>query len=130
MRVFHRLPQAAAEAARQLRSSLAGLAHVLRHVAPLYVMCDPRDLGVVSKNSGVDGMPTVYIYDRVPAGMGFSQALYDLAPGRLLGGVAEVVDRCRCASGCPSCVGPAGEMSGDVKGQVQRLIAASLAGGE
>ena len=115
-----------AEAARQLRSTLGGLAHVLRHVAPLYVMCDPRDLGVVSKSSGVEGMPTVYVYDRVPAGMGFSQALYELQPGWLLRGVADVVRRCRCASGCPSCVGPVGEESGDVKRQVSRLIEAAL----
>jgi len=114
------------EAARQLRSTLAGLSHVLRHVAPLHVMCDPRDLGVVSKSSGVGGLPTIYVYDGTPAGMGFSQALYDLAPGWLLRGVAEVVRRCRCASGCPSCVGPAGESSGDVKWQVQRLIEAAL----
>ena len=118
------------EMARQLRSTLAGLAHVLRHVAPLYVMCDPRDLGVVSKSSGVDGQPTVYVYDRTPAGLGFSQALYELEPGVLLRGVSDLIRDCRCTAGCPSCVGPAGELSGDVKGQVRRVIEAALRGGE
>ena len=114
------------ETARQLRGTLACFAHVLRHVAPLYLMCDPRDLGVVGENSGIDGEPTVYIYDRVPAGLGFSQALYELEPGLLPRGVADVVRKCGCTSGCPSCVGPAGELSGDVKGQVLRLVDAVL----
>jgi len=33
-----------AEAARGARSALAGLSYALRNIAPLYLMCDPRDL--------------------------------------------------------------------------------------
>ena len=116
------------EAGRQLRSTLAGLAHIVRHVAPLFLMCDPRDLGVIAESSGEDGMPTLYIYDGAPAGLGFSRALFELPPGLLLRGAADVVRACGCAAGCPACVGPAGELSGDVKGQVVRLVEAVLAG--
>lgn len=116
-----------AEAARQLRSTVAGLAHVLRHVAPVHLMCDPGDLGVVGKHDGIQGLPTVFIYDRVPAGLGFSQALFEQEKGLLLGGAAEIIRNCGCESGCPSCVGPAGEYSGNVKQQVLALLRLCLA---
>ncbi|MGQ9517379.1 MAG: DEAD/DEAH box helicase [Anaerolineae bacterium] len=119
----HRL----AETARQLRGTLAGLAHVLRHVAPVFLMCDPGDLGVVSTHDGVNGQPTIFIYERAPAGVGFSHALFDLPEGQLLRSAADVVRTCGCLSGCPSCVGPAGEFSGNVKAQVLRLLRLCLA---
>lgn len=120
----HRL----AEAARQLRSTLAGLAHVLRHVAPVFLMCDPADLGVVSTHEGYQGWPTIFIYERAPAGIGFSQALFDLPAGELLRAALDVVRQCQCLAGCPSCVGAAGEFSGNVKSQVLRLLRLCLAG--
>lgn len=49
--------------------------------------------------------PRVYLYERVPAGLGFSALLYDLHEA-LLTAAYEVVRDCRCARGCPACVGP------------------------
>ncbi len=119
----HRL----AEAACQLRSTLAGLAHVLRHVAPVFLMCDPADLGVVSTHAGYQGWPTIFIYERAPAGIGFSQALFELPAGQLLRGAMDVVGQCQCLTGCPSCVGATGEFSGNVKAQVLRFLRLCLA---
>jgi DEAD/DEAH box helicase domain-containing protein len=96
------------ESATGLRGALSGLGHVLGEIAPLYLMCDPRDIGVLPESrSAFTELPTVTIYDRVPAGIGFSQELFDLHD-QLLAAARDVVAACQCESGCPACVGPIG----------------------
>ena len=96
------------ESAAGLRGALSGLGHVLGEIAPLYLMCDPRDIGVIAEaRSAFTELPTITIYDRVPAGIGFSQELFDLH-GQLLRAAHDVVAQCRCETGCPGCVGPIG----------------------
>jgi DEAD/DEAH box helicase domain-containing protein len=105
-RACHRL----AEAAVRMRSGLSGLAYTLRHLAPLFLMCDPRDLGVhADPQSSLDeGKPVVVLFDRVPAGIGFSQRLYELH-SEIITRAHQLVRGCECEEGCPSCVGPPGE---------------------
>ncbi|MCB0162430.1 MAG: DUF1998 domain-containing protein, partial [Caldilineaceae bacterium] len=50
-------------------------------------------------------LPTVYIYERIAAGMGFSARLFELHT-QLLDAAQTLVARCPCAHGCPACVGP------------------------
>jgi DEAD/DEAH box helicase domain-containing protein len=50
----------------------------------------------------------VVLYDQVPAGIGFSQKLFEIHE-ELLARALELVSECPCEDGCPSCVGPAGE---------------------
>ncbi len=99
-----------AETVVRVRSGLAGLAFVLGHLAPFYLMCDTRDLGVNSDPQSLlaDGNPAVVIYDQVPAGIGFSQRLFELHDEMMVRAF-ELVSACECADGCPSCVGPGGE---------------------
>ncbi len=98
-----------AEAGRRVRGALAGLAYVLRNVAPLYLMCDPRDIGVFSEARWrFTRLPTMCIYDNVPGGTGFSERLFELHDV-LLAAAREIVTGCVCQSGCPSCIGPAAE---------------------
>jgi len=98
------------ETAVRVRSGLAGLAYALGHLAPLFLMCDVGDLGIHSDpQSGLsEGMPTVVIYDLIPAGIGFSQRLFTLH-AELIQQARELVASCECIDGCPSCVGPGGE---------------------
>jgi DEAD/DEAH box helicase domain-containing protein len=98
------------ETAVRVRSGLAGLAYVLGHLAPLFLMCDTGDLGVHSDPQSPLGLgqPTVVVYDQVPAGIGLSQRLYEIH-GDLLLRAGELVGTCACQDGCPSCVGPGGE---------------------
>jgi DEAD/DEAH box helicase domain-containing protein len=96
------------ESATGLRGALSGLGHVLGEIVPLYLMCDPRDIGVIAEaRSAFTELPTITIYDRVPAGIGFSQELFDLHD-QLLRAAHDVVAQCPCETGCPSCVGPIG----------------------
>jgi DEAD/DEAH box helicase domain-containing protein len=93
----------------RIRSGLAGLSYALSQLAPLFLMCDPNDLGVHTDAAGsIRGMPTVFLYDQVPAGIGFSQKLFEMHD-ELISRALELVQECECEEGCPSCVGPAGE---------------------
>jgi len=98
------------ELAVRMRSGLAGLSFALGHLAPLFLMCDARDVGVHSdpKSPLADGRPAVVIYDQAPGGIGFSERLFELHD-ELMTRAYELVAACECTDGCPSCVGPAGE---------------------
>jgi DEAD/DEAH box helicase domain-containing protein len=94
----------------ELQGALIGLGNVLVRIAPLYLMCDPRDVGVVTEvRSPFTGRSTITIYDKVPGGIGFSPKLFDVHETLLEGG-HDLVAACPCAAGCPSCVGPAVEV--------------------
>jgi DEAD/DEAH box helicase domain-containing protein len=120
----HRL----AETAVRMRSGLAGLAHVLGQLTPLFLMCDARDIGVHSDPQSplAEGKPVVVIYDVVPAGIGFSERLFEIHD-ELVERSLELVRDCECADGCPSCVGPAGESGEGGKKEALALLEA-LAG--
>jgi DEAD/DEAH box helicase domain-containing protein len=93
----------------RMRSGLAGLGSVLSQLAPLFLMCDPGDLGLhIDPSGAVLGLPSIVIYDEIPAGIGFSQKLFELHE-QLVKSALELVSQCPCTDGCPSCVGPGGE---------------------
>jgi DEAD/DEAH box helicase domain-containing protein len=108
------------------QSGLNGLANALRAVASLLLMCDPRDLGVAITEDMSGGLetyePNLYLYDNYPGGVGLSAPLHAML-AKLLAGAAEVLERCPCESGCPSCVGPAGEIGGRGKQAAMRILA-------
>jgi len=94
----------------RVRSGLAGVAYVFGHLAPLFLMCDIRDIGVhADPNSPLaNGNPAIILYDQIPAGIGLSQKLYEFHE-QLIGRAVDLVAACNCPNGCPSCVGPGGE---------------------
>jgi DEAD/DEAH box helicase domain-containing protein len=98
------------ESAVRLRSGLSGLAYILNNIAPIFLMCDSRDLGVHSDPLSplTNGNPTIILFERIPAGIGFSQRLFELHDS-LIKNAYNLVNKCPCKEGCPSCVGPAGE---------------------
>ncbi|MFC1922403.1 DEAD/DEAH box helicase [Chloroflexota bacterium] len=98
------------ETAVRLRSGLSGLAFVLNHIAPIFLMCDVRDLGVYSDPQSplANGNPAIVLYERIPAGIGFSQRLFEVHDS-LIASAYGLVSKCSCNDGCPSCIGPAGE---------------------
>lgn len=114
-----------AETAVRIRSGLAGLAFALAHIAPFSLMCDARDIGVHSDPQSplADGKPAIVIYDRVPAGIGFSERLYELHD-ELVSRALDLVGGCECDDGCPSCVGPGGENGYGGKRETKALLEA------
>jgi DEAD/DEAH box helicase domain-containing protein len=115
-----------AEAARGTRSALGGLTYTLRNIAPLYLMCDPRDLGTLAEvRSKHTKGPTITIYDRVPEGLGLAERLYVLHD-QVLAGALDLVRGCGCVDGCPACVGPVGLGGREIKDLTARLLQALL----
>ncbi|WP_400162500.1 DEAD/DEAH box helicase [Brevibacillus sp. TJ4] len=91
--------------AEDTERGLVGLAHVLQHVAPLFVMCDPMDLHVIPQRKAVHSQqPTIFLYDRYPGGIGLSEQVYKEME-TILSQAEQLITSCACASGCPSCVG-------------------------
>jgi DEAD/DEAH box helicase domain-containing protein len=114
-----------AEQGVRVRSGLAATAYALRSLAPLLVMCDGRDLGVHSDPASTlaDGAPALVIYETVPGGVGLAQELAQ-RHAELVGAARELVAGCACEDGCPSCVGPAGELGHAGKSEALALLEA------
>ncbi len=82
---------------------LLGLSNVLKEVVPLFVMCDPLDIGT-TVNSRSTGGPAIYVYDKYPGGLGFAMKAYDIIED-IMDAAFELISSCPCEKGCPSCVG-------------------------
>jgi DEAD/DEAH box helicase domain-containing protein len=117
----HRL----AERGVRVRSGLAATAYALRSLAPLLVMCDGRDLGVLADPASTlaDGAPVLVIYETVPGGVGLAQELAR-RHAELVGAARDLISDCACENGCPSCVGPAGELGHAGKSEALALLEA------
>jgi DEAD/DEAH box helicase domain-containing protein len=107
--------------------ALRGLANILGKIAPLWVMCDYRDLRSISQvRAPFTERPTVYIYENIPGGVGLAEKLYTESE-RLLESTIEHVRLCQCLEGCPTCVGPSLEVGASGKSGALRLLEYMLA---
>jgi DEAD/DEAH box helicase domain-containing protein len=127
-------------------NGLFGLAYLLHHVSPLFMMCDLHDVGVsIGDNStgeslpprnmpvraqGQDGTPPVmeadfepniFIYDNFPGGIGLSPSLFALET-ELLDHALRTLEACPCRDGCPSCVGATNESGRDAKKVAREIL--------
>ena len=116
------------------QSGMFGLLHALESVATLLLMCDRRDLGtaigerlplpgvsggesapiqmedMASANAKEFFEPNLYLFDAYPGGIGFSEPLFRTHE-LLVQKTRELIAACPCKQGCPSCVGPAGDLA-------------------
>ncbi len=100
---------------RQRHSVLSRLGHLIRNVAPVFLLCDVRDLGMAQRARDPDlGVPALYLYDAYPGGSGLAEGFRDDAE-RILRGCRDLVAGCACAWGCPSCIGPFESRGHDAK---------------
>jgi DEAD/DEAH box helicase domain-containing protein len=102
------IPPAVLRRARIAEGSVPGALHAAEHAAigilPLFTICDRWDVGGVSTPWLDDtGAPTIVIYDGHPGGAGIAELGFEFAD-RQLQATLDVLDRCRCRDGCPSCV--------------------------
>jgi DEAD/DEAH box helicase domain-containing protein len=116
------------------QSGMFGLLHALESVATLLLMCDRRDLGaaigerppapddetreftparmedLASASAKEFFEPNLYLFDAYPGGIGFSEPLFR-AHDLLVQKTRELISACACEQGCPSCVGPVGDLA-------------------
>jgi DEAD/DEAH box helicase domain-containing protein len=128
-----------------LVDGLRALTHLLHNLAPIFLLCDIRDVGswlgdgspvqagqVVTRETmraqllqGDTFTPTIYLYDNQPGGIGLAERIFEVLPELLARGLETLV-ACACRSGCPSCVGPVNEVGRQAKpvalGILKRLV--------
>ena len=138
----------------EIIDGILGIAYALHYVASLHLMCDINDIqrcvgdrgarwfarlsrgsrGVYKSSTemekipieGIDPFePTLFIYDSYPGGVGFSPQLFD-GHREILEGTLRLISRCGCRFGCPSCVGPTGQMGTESKGIALSLLERAL----
>jgi DEAD/DEAH box helicase domain-containing protein len=117
-----------------LVDGLRSLTHLLHSLAPIFLLCDIRDVGawlgdgspsqagqVVTRETmraqllqGETFTPTIYLYDNQPGGIGLAERIFEVLPELLARGL-ETLEACGCRSGCPSCVGPVNEVGRQAK---------------
>jgi DEAD/DEAH box helicase domain-containing protein len=111
------------------QNGLTGLGNVLRTAAAFLLMADPRDLGVAFGENIAGGLhsyqPDLYLYDSYAGGVGQSAPLFKMVR-TLLAHAAELLRGCPCEAGCPSCVGPVGEIGERGKEAAGRILAELL----
>lgn len=89
----------------ELEQILLGTSHLLKSIAPVFVMCAPQDIHVVPQVKAIHtGKPTIFIYDRYPGGIGLSKTIYQQLD-KIIAEAMTWMDHCACQNGCPSCVG-------------------------
>jgi DEAD/DEAH box helicase domain-containing protein len=69
--------------------------------------------------------PRVFIYDNYPGGIGLSEPLFTMRQA-LLTKTRDLIASCPCESGCPSCVGPLGEVGPKAKAVALDILSAVL----
>jgi DEAD/DEAH box helicase domain-containing protein len=135
------------------QSGMFGMLHALASVATLLLMCDARDLGTaIGERPPVPGAdraeftpmpledaigaeareffePNLYLFDAYPGGIGFSEPLFR-AHTLLIEKTRELIEACPCQAGCPSCVGPAGDLAPKAKEAALAILDALIVDGE
>jgi len=127
----------------ELIDGLRAVTYLLHHLAPIFLLCDIRDLGswlgdttpaepgtVATRESTKRRLlaaerfnPTIYLYDSHAGGIGLAERLFEILPDLLRRGL-ETLHACGCRVGCPSCVGPVNEVGRKAKATAQALLRA------
>lgn len=106
----------------KLAGALYGASHILRQIVPVWILSDPSDIRAYSLvRSPFTDLPTIYIYESIPGGVGFSRRIFDMF-GEIVEGAISLVKKCGCKDGCPSCVGPALETGEGGKSRAEQLL--------
>ena len=125
----------------ELIDALRGVTYLLHHLAPVFLLCDVRDLGswlgdttpveagaVATRESAKKRLmaaehftPTIYLYDAHAGGIGLAERIFEVLPALLRHALATL-DACPCQSGCPSCVGPVNEVGRRAKSTAQAIL--------
>lgn len=107
--------------------AVSRIGSLIRNVAPVFLLCDPRDIGVAERLRDPHfAAPSLYVYDSYPGGSGLAEAFVPRAM-EILSAALDLVQECPCSEGCPSCVGPR-DPEEEVDGNPKQAVAEFLAG--
>ncbi|KAK9816796.1 hypothetical protein WJX72_005198 [[Myrmecia] bisecta] len=108
---YIRVPASARQRVQQaglpFRDGLHAASHALLNVLPLYMMCNPHDMGTECDNPYDTRFrpERLLLYDKHPGGIGLAAQACPLF-GELMQKALELLHNCPCQSdsGCPSCI--------------------------
>jgi ATP-dependent helicase YprA (DUF1998 family) len=92
----------------ELRSQESGVRSQNKEEGPSSLAADEDQSKIQNPKSKIFE-PNIYLYDKYPGGVGLSEPLFRMSQS-LLEKTQKLIAECPCASGCPSCVGPIGEV--------------------
>ncbi len=119
-----RLRRGDALVGEELGVGMQGFADLFRRVVPLWVRCDPADVGVtVEPRARHFDRPTVFLWDETPGGVGLAEKLCQHIQ-EVLDAMADVLRQCSCEQGCPQCIGATMTEEGRNKAIVTSILAA------
>ncbi|MCR9244110.1 MAG: DEAD/DEAH box helicase [bacterium] len=105
---------------------LQGVGELLKGLVPLFVRVDPGDVRVLAEALHPHfEAPTLILYDRIPNGVGLAERIYRVHR-EILGAALELVQRCSCRFGCPSCVGPSSSLGARSKAVAVAILTGML----
>src|SRR2546421_11335246 len=107
----------------ELIDGLRAVTYLLHHLAPIFLLCDIRDVGswlgdTTPAEPGVGATresakrrlmsaerfnPTIYLYDSHAGGIGLAERVFEILPALLRRGL-RTLEACARTFGCPSCV--------------------------
>ena len=118
---------------QQALDGFLGAAYAMHHVAAMQLLSEPRDLGRAVGDSSAkwfattgslgrgqmrssDGdklspdtlqqfVPTLFLYDNYPGGIGLSEPLFKMGQA-VVHHARQLIADCECEHGCPGCIGP------------------------
>lgn len=95
----------------EVKNAMVGLSYLLRHIAPMFLMCAVTDISVTYHvKDTFSGKPTLYLYDHIPGGIGLSDRVYEMNT-EFFDEALRMLNACPCADGCPCCTGAGSEGS-------------------
>ena len=87
-----------------VHKALMGIAYAMRMMIPLFIQCETLDFSHSSCTAVNAPWHTVFIYERYPHGLGFTEQAFEMLD-TLLPAVYDMIRQCGCQNGCPCCVG-------------------------
>jgi len=107
----------------KMRSILAGFGYALLNISPILLNCDVHDLGYTVYENKIASANDqgIILFDQFQGGIGLAENLYTRYK-ELFSSALDLVTKCSCKQGCPSCVGPPGENGLGAKAGVIQLL--------
>src|SRR6266849_4986360 len=91
-------------------SAVVGAQHAAPLLGTIENFTPSRLEDAISTNAKEFFEPNLYLFDAYPGGIGFSEPLFR-THALLVQKTRELIAACPCEQGCPSCVGPTGDLA-------------------
>ena len=109
-----------------ITAAVDALARLVKNIAPIFLMCDEKDLLVKGFARDVYlNSPAVFIADNIPGGAGLAEGAYENMT-KILQAAYNAVADCDCKNGCPACIGEGSRKPENFKGIVCNILSRVL----